>query len=184
MGAFPQDEAKASSLISLGAVIGALSDATVIISKSTHEAYGIPTGENNAEGVRATKHVVNMLNGQKYPWSTEMALEEQMIKAASRAILDRALELGDGDAAIGAVRAFEAGIIDVPFSPSTNNRSLLISCKDGEGAIRITDPGNVPIPKEVLAYESEKMKERMEKQGVEGDYKMILEDILVFTGRE
>lgn len=184
MGAFPQDEAKASSLISLGAMIGALSDATVIITKSTHEAYGIPTGENNAEGVRATKHVIKMLNGQHYPWSEEMILEEQMIKAASRAILDKTLELGDGDAAIGTVRAFEAGVIDVPFSPSNNNRSLLISCKDGEGAIRITDPGVVPIPKEVLTYESEKIKERMVRQGIQGGYRMLLEDILVLTGRE
>jgi len=184
MGAFPQDEAKALSLISLGAMIGAISDATLIITKSTHEAYGIPTGENNAEGVRATKHVIKMLNGQKYPWSKEMILEEQMIKAASRAILDKTLELGDGDAAIGAVRAFEAGVIDVPFSPSVNNKSVLVSCKDGEGAIRIIDPGNVPIPKEVINYESEKIRERMEKQGIGGDSRMILEDILDFTGRE
>ena len=184
MGAFPQDGARASSLISLGAVIGALSDATLIITKSTHEAYGIPTGENNAEGVRNTKHIINMLKGQRYPWSEEMILEEQMIKAVSRAILDKTLELGDGDAAVGTVRAFEAGVIDVPFSPSNYNKNLLISCKDGEGAIRMSDPGNVPVPKEVLEYESEKIRERMEKQGIQTGYKMLLEDILILTGRE
>jgi len=183
MGAFPQDEAKASSLISLGAVIGALSDAALIITKSTHEAYGIPTGKNNAEGVRNTKHIINMLKGQKYPWSEEMILEGQMIKTASRAILDKALELGDGDAAVGTIRAFEAGVIDVPFSPSNYNRNLLISCKDGEGAIRIAEPGNVPIPEEVLEYESEKIKERTKKQGVQSGYRMLLEDILTLTGR-
>lgn len=181
MGAFPRDELKASNLISLGAVIGALSNATVIITKSTHEAYGIPTPKNNAEGIRSTKHVIKMLNEQKYPWSEEMILEEQMIKGASRAILDKTLALGDGDAAIGAVRAFEAGVLDVPFSPSNYNKNLLISCKDGEGAIRITDPGNVPIPKAVLEYESEKIKERIERQGVQMGYKMLLEDILALS---
>ena len=184
MGAFPLDEVKASSLISLGAMTGALSDATLIITKSTHEAYGIPTAKKNAEGVRNTKHIINMLKGQKYPWSEEMILEEQMIKTVSRAILDKTLELGDGDAAVGTVRAFEAGVIDVPFSPSNYNKNLLISCKDGEGAIRISDPGNVPVPKEVLEYESENIKKRTEKQGIQTGYRMLLEDILTLTGRD
>jgi methylaspartate mutase epsilon subunit len=184
MGAFPLDEVKASGLISLGAMTGALSDATLIITKSTHEAYGIPTAKKNAEGVRNTKHIINMLKGQKYPWSEEMILEEQMIKAVSRAILDKTLELGDGDAAVGTVRAFEAGVIDVPFSPSNYNKNLLISCKDGEGAIRISDPGNVPVPKEVLEYESENIKKRTEKQGIQTGYRMLLEDILTLTGRD
>ena len=184
MGAFPQDEVKASSLISLGAMIGALSDATLIITKSTHEAYGIPSAKNNAEGVRNTKHIINILKGQKYPWSEEMILEEEMIKAVSRAILDKTLELGDGDAAVGTVRAFEAGVIDVPFSPSNYNKNLLISCKDAGGAIRITDPGNVPVPKEILECESEKIRDRKETQGIQSGYRMLLEDILTLTGRD
>ena len=182
MGAFPRDEVKASSLISLGSMIGALSNATLIITKSTHEAHGLPTGNNNAEGLRITKHIINMMKGQKYLWSEEMMLEEYMIKKASRAILDKTLELGDGDAAVGTVRAFEAGVLDVPFSPSKYNKSLLLSYKDMAGAIRIAEPGNVPVPGEVLEYESTKISERMKTQKIKHGYKMLLEDILILTG--
>jgi len=71
----------------------------------------------------------------------------------------------------------------MPFSPSNYNKNLLLSHKDLRGAIRIADQGNVPIPKEVMGYETKKIKERTVKQKIEPGYKMLLEDILTFTGR-
>jgi methylaspartate mutase epsilon subunit len=183
MGAFPKDEERALALIMLGATIGALSNATVIITKSTHEAHGIPTAANNAQGCRITRNIINMLNAEKLEGTDKMKQEEIMLKKATKAILDRIFEIGNGDAAIGTVRAFKAGILDMPFSPSNYNRNLLVSHKDLGGAIRISDPGNVPIPKEVMLYETQKIKERAEIQKIEPGYKMLLEDILAFTGR-
>ena len=183
MGAFPDDEEKALSLIMLGATIGALSNATVIITKSTHEAHGIPTAENNAQGCRITRNIINMVSAEKFEGTDKMKKEEIMLKKATRRILDRIYEIGDGDAAVGTVRAFKSGILDMPFSPSNYNKNLLISHKDLNGAIRIYNPGNVPIPKEVMAYETQKIKERAKTQKIEPGYKMLLEDILAFTGR-
>jgi len=183
MGAFPKDEEKALSLIMLGATIGALSNATAIITKSTHEAHGIPTAANNAQGCRVTRNIINMLSGEKFEGSDKMKQEESMLKKATKAILDRVFEIGDGDVAIGTVRAFKAGILDMPFSPSNYNRNLLLSHKDLGGAIRISNPGNVPIPKEVMLYETKKIEERAEIQNIQPGYKMLLEDILAFTGR-
>ncbi|MBR4080471.1 MAG: methylaspartate mutase subunit E, partial [Clostridia bacterium] len=66
MGGFPADEAKAFGVISMGSMIAALSKATKVIVKTPHEAVGIPTKEANAEGLRCTKQVVNMLRDQTY----------------------------------------------------------------------------------------------------------------------
>ena len=64
MGGFPADEAKAFGVISMGSAIAALSKATKVIVKTPHEAVGIPTMEANAEGLRCTKQVINMLRDQ------------------------------------------------------------------------------------------------------------------------
>ena len=183
MGAFPKDEEKALALITFGATVGALSRATVIITKTTHEAHGIPTAQNNAQSCRATKNIINMLNGEKIEGTDKMKQEEMMLRKTTKAILDSTLEIGNGDAAIGTVRAFKAGIIDMPFSPSNYNKNLLLSHKDLGGAIRISNPGNVPVPKEVMLYETKKIEERAEIHKIKPGYKMLLEDILAFTGR-
>ncbi len=183
MGAFPHAEEKALSLIMFGSMIGALSNASVIITKSTHEAHGIPTAQNNAQGLRVTRNMIDMLNGEKFDGSEEMIQEEIMLKNATRAILDKVFEIGDADVAVGTVRAFEAGILDMPFSPSNFNQNLLISHKDMKGAIRISNPGNVPIPEDVMRYESQKIDERAKIQSIEPGYKMLMQDILAFTGR-
>ena len=121
MGGFPADEAKAFGVISLGGITAALGKATKVIVKTTHEALGIPTKEANAQGIRATKQVLNMLQDQVYPENPNLAEEREIILQETRLILDRTLELGEGDWAKGAVRAFAAGVIDIPFAPSSQN---------------------------------------------------------------
>ena len=64
MGGFPQDESKAYGVISWGSAAAALSKATKVIVKTPHEAYGVPTKEANAAGLRATKQVISMLRDQ------------------------------------------------------------------------------------------------------------------------
>ena len=64
MGGFPEDEAKAFGVISWGSATAALSKATKVIVKTPHEAVGVPTMEANAQGLRCTKQVINMLSDQ------------------------------------------------------------------------------------------------------------------------
>ena len=56
MQAFPTDAPRAYAVIVLGGIIAALAGATQIITKSTHEAEGIPTKEANADGVQGDPH--------------------------------------------------------------------------------------------------------------------------------
>lgn len=120
MGGFPADEAKAFGVISSGSLIAALSKATKVIVKTPHEAVGIPTMEANAEGLRCTKQVVNMLADQTFQ-DKRLDEEKEIIKLETRAIVDKCFELGNGDIALGVCRGVEAGVLDVPFAPCRFN---------------------------------------------------------------
>jgi methylaspartate mutase epsilon subunit len=136
MGGFPQDEAKAFGLISLGAATAALSGATKVIVKTPHEAIGIPTKEANGQGIRATKMTLNLLRGQRLPLSKELETEIAIIKAETKCILDKVYELGNGDLAAGTVKAFAVGTIDIPFATSKYNAGKMMPARDNNGAVR------------------------------------------------
>ena len=129
MGGFPADEAKAFGVISTGALIAALSKATKVIVKTPHEAVGIPTMEANAEGLRCTKQVVNMLSEQVLS-SPSVEEEKEIIRQETRCIVDKCFELGNGDIAVGICRAVEAGVLDVPFAPCRHYRGAA-GCRAG-----------------------------------------------------
>lgn len=177
MGGFPQDEAKAFGVISWGAAAAALSGATKVIVKTPHEAMGVPTKEANAEGLRATKQLVTMLGDQKMPLTHELEAEMNMIMAETRSIVDRAYELGEGDMAIGAVRAFEAGTIDVPFAPSRYNLGKILPARDNNGAVRILDCGNLPFNKDIMDFHREKIEERARFEKRDVSFQMVIDDI-------
>lgn len=178
MGPFPPDEAQAFAVICQSTVTAALGGADVVISKSPYEAIGMPTKESNAAGVRATKHVLRMLRNQKLPVSDELQREMEMITMETRLILDRVLDLGHGDVVIGAVRAFEAGVIDVPFSPSVYNAGKVLTIKDNNGAIRFLDHGNLPFTNEIVKFHKEKVLERAAAEHRKPDYNMLMQDVL------
>ena len=66
----------------------------------------MPTMQANAAGLRCTKQVISMLCDQSLPQSDTLQLERDMILEETRQILDKCFELGEGDIAVGAVRAF------------------------------------------------------------------------------
>lgn len=115
MGGFPADEARAFGVISLGSTAAALAGATKVIVKTPHEAFGIPTKEANASGIKATKMVLNLLAEQRMLNSNALLNEIEIIKAETSCIIDKVIELGGGDLAEGTVKGFEAGVIDIPL---------------------------------------------------------------------
>ena len=176
MGGFPADEAKAFGVISTGSLIAALSKATKVIVKTPHEAVGIPTMEANAEGLRCTKQVVNMLSDQVLQ-SDKVELEKEIIRQETRCIVDKCFELGGGDIAIGVCRGVEAGVLDVPFAPCRFNRGLMLPCRDNDGAIRILNPGNLPFNKELLDFHAGKIEERAKAENRKPSFQMVVDDV-------
>src|SRR5690606_11021885 len=109
-----------------------------------HEAIGIPTKEANEAGIKATKMTLNMLEGQRMAMSKELELEINIIKAETNCILDKIFELGKGDLAVGTVKGFEAGIIDIPFGPSKYYYGKMLPARDHQGCVRYLMTGNIP----------------------------------------
>lgn len=177
MGGFPQDESKAFGVISWGAATAAMARATKVIVKTPHEAMGIPTKEANAAGIRATKQVLNMLKDQPLMESKELIEEKELIKAETRAILQRILDFGEGDLAMGTVRAFQAGTIDVPFAPSRFNAGRLLTARDHQGAVRLLDFGNLPFGEEIKNIHREKIAHRGKLEGRAPSFQMVIDDI-------
>jgi methylaspartate mutase epsilon subunit len=148
-----------------------------MITKSPHEAAGVPTPEANAAGVSASKMVLRMLRDQRMTSLPDIVAEEALIEAEACAILDRALELGDGDAALAAVRGIEAGVIDVPFSPHRANANQALPARDWRGAVRLLRRGNVPAPADVRAYHEAELARRLEGAARRQPWELLLEDV-------
>ncbi len=181
MGGFPQDEAKAYGVISWGAATAALAGATKVIVKTPHEALGIPTKEANAAGIRTTKQVLNMLADQKYAMTKELEAEIEIIKAETRCILKKVLELGNGDYAVGAVRAFEAGVLDVPFAPSKYALNKMLPARDNDGAVRLFAIGNLPFTQDIIDFHKAKIEERAKAEGRQASFQMVTDDIYAIS---
>ncbi|MEG1711186.1 MAG: methylaspartate mutase subunit E [Clostridia bacterium] len=176
MGGFPNDEAKAFGVIAWGAAIAGLSGATKVIVKSPQEAMGIPTKEANAQGLRTTKQVIKMISDQFLP-TPAVRSEIALICEETRCIMDRVIELGVGDVAVGAIRGFEAGIIDVPFAPSKYNNGKALPARDNDGAVRFFEFGNLPFTDEIKNFHTKKMAKRAQFEGREVSFQMVIDDI-------
>ncbi len=176
MGGFPADEAKAFGVISSGSLIAALSKATKVIVKTPHEAVGIPTMEANAEGLRCTKQVVNMLSDQTFT-GAKLEEEKEIIRQETRCIVDKCFELGNGDIAVGICRGVQAGVVDVPFAPCRYNAGLMLPCRDNEGAVRILSMGNLPFSQDLKDFHAAKIDARAQAEGRAASFQMVVDDV-------
>lgn len=181
MGGFPEDEAKAFGVISLGATAAALAGATKVIVKTPHEAIGIPTKEANAMGIKATKMTLNLLEGQRMPMSKELELEISIIKAETKCMIEKILEVGNGDLAIGTVKGIASGVIDIPFGPSKYNYGKMMPARDNNGAVRYLMTGNVPFTKELLDFNRSRLEERAKYENREVGFQMTVDDIFAVS---
>ncbi|MBE5790827.1 MAG: methylaspartate mutase subunit E [Clostridiales bacterium] len=180
MGGFPQDEAKAFGVISWGSAAAAISHATKVIVKTPHEAMGVPTMEANAQGLRCTKQLISMLRDQFLPENVLKA-EMEVIAAETRAIVDKVFELGEGDIAIGAVRAFQAGVLDVPFAPSRFNAGKILPARDNEGAVRLLECANLPFSSDLKAFHKDKIAERAKAEKRDVSFQLVIDDIYAIS---
>lgn len=181
MGGFPADEAKAFGVISWGSAAAAIGHATKVIVKTPHEAVGVPTMQANAAGLRCTKQVISMLCDQSLPESDTLRQEREIITAETRQILDKCFELGEGDIAVGCVRAFQAGVIDVPFAPSRFNAGKILPARDNNGAVRLMETAALPFSDSVKAFHKEKIAERARAEGRSVSFQMVVDDIYAIS---
>lgn len=177
MGGFPADENMAMGLISMSSTVAALSKATKMITKTPYESIGIPTKEANARGILASKLVVTLLQDQQYANSLALEVEEGQIRREVDSLLDSVYAVGEGDLAVGVVKAFEQGLIDVPFAPSKYNYGKMLPARDNDGHIRILEFGNLGFTDEIKQFHRQKLQERAQAEGRAVSFNMTIDDI-------
>ncbi len=177
MGAWPHDDAQAQALVAYGGTLAAVGGAVSVTTKSTHEAYGIPTPAANAEGLRTTRMAIYLARRLRLDALLEYEAEVDLLRRETRPIVDKVLEMGDGDAALGAVNACEAGVLDIPWSPNRFLRSRVMPARDAGGYLRIFDPAAMPFPKEVMAVHEERLRRRAERDGVPYDRELAVTSV-------
>lgn len=181
MGGFPEDEARAYAVISLGTIPAVLSKATKIIVKTPQEAVGIPSKEANAAALRNTRQVLQMLDCQDFIDKNKIQEEEYIIEREVRSILNTVYSVGEGDFVLGTVRAFASGLLDVPFAPSRFTLGRVMPVRDNEGAVRFFDFGNLPFDEEIKSFHRKKLEERAKYEKREISFQMVLDDIYAIS---
>jgi methylaspartate mutase epsilon subunit len=177
-GKFPDDIFQASAIISLGVLVAIASQSEVATVKTIEEAKTIPKREANAASLRLGKTLITMLKDQVLQLDEKaVEAEAKMLETETKLIVDKILEMGDGDVAVGEVRAIESGVFDVPFSTSQYVSCKVKGVRDKQGMVRYLDHGNLPFNHEIIAYHKEKIAEREKAAGRKADYQTIVDDL-------
>ena len=175
MGQFPHNRAKAAALISGGTLISSLIGADKIVVKTVDEALGVPKTEVNAEALQTVKYLLRTFGCARPLESPDVQVEAALIESEVRSILSTIIDM-PGEAFWESVyRAFSMGYIDIPFSPHADNANQLLSMRDADGAIRIANPGAVPISSEDAQREQQMLTSKSDYRGK--GYRQLLADI-------
>jgi methylaspartate mutase epsilon subunit len=176
-GDWPLDPYLAAAVNAWDVSIALLAGVDGLWLKSIGEAAGIPARESDIPAIKIAKKLIDVIGRQRLDESEELKLEEHMMTMAVKAIVDKMLDLGDGDVARGMIRAVEAGVIDTTLSPWIYLARKVLEVRDINGAIRYVDHGNIPLPKEVVEYHREKIAAREKKDGVKAGIEMLIQDV-------
>lgn len=177
LGAWPPGEDEANAMVAWNAMIPIMGGFPGLILKCQDEAFATPTKEGMARSVRLARHMLTLMGTQRLPESDKLREEETMIELEVRALMEKCLEIGDGDMVIGLCAGVEAGWIDTMVSPWKYNPGNVLVVRDAENAVRYLDSGHIPLPKEVKEYHRQKIAEREKRDGRKADFDMVVEDI-------
>lgn len=177
MGAWPHDESQAASLIVYGGTLAAVGGANSITTKSTHEPFGIPTPKANAEGLRMTRMAIYLARNLRLDTMPEFHAECDLIRREVVPVMDKILEMGDGDAALGTINAAAAGVLDIPWSPNKHIKSRIMPARDADGYLRIVDPGDMPFSRDVLEVHEAGLRRRAERESVPFGHELAVSSV-------
>ncbi len=179
MGQFPSGREKATALIVGSSIISSMISADKIVVKTRDEALGVPSAEVNAEAVDTVRYVLRTFGCAEPVTSPLVDCEATLIESEVTSILGAIFDMS-GDVFWESVfRAFQMGYLDVPFSPHIDNANKLISMRDRNGSIRISERGNVPISDEDAQLERRLLASRDIE--LDKSYRQLLTDINVMV---
>ena len=141
LGAWPPREEEADAMIAWNAIIPILGGFPGVILKCRDEAFATPTKEGMAGSVRLARQLLTIMGTQKLPPNAKLTLEEKMTEMEVRAVMEKCLDAGDGDMAIGMCKGVEAGWVDTMLTPWKYNHGKVLLVRDAEGAVRYLEFG-------------------------------------------
>jgi methylaspartate mutase epsilon subunit len=177
LGAWPARADEANAMIAWNAIITIMGGFTGVILKCQDEAFATPTKEGMAKSVRLARHLITLMGNQRIAESEKLKREEAMIEMEVRAVMEKCLDAGGGDMAIGMCKGVEAGWIDTMLTPWKYNKGNVVVVRDAENAVRYFDSGNIPLPEEVKEYHKEKLAERERKEGRKLAFDAVVKDL-------
>ena len=174
----PLDLGGALAYINYSAMVASLAGAEGLGVRTVDEGAGVATEESHAMSYRSAKWIFDVVREQKIEFDMkEVEIEEKVTEAEVRAIVDKLLELGDGDILVGTIRGIESGVYDSPWSSNLTVKDEVLGVRDARGACRYLDFGNLPIPEEIKEFHREKVAEREKAQGKKVDYHTAVYDL-------
>ena len=182
LGSWPVEKDRADAMIAWNAAISVLAGVQVIIPKTADEASAVPTKEAIVSAIKTTRQMLLIMGSQRMPFSEELELEQRMLELEARAVLERVLELGDGDLVVGQIKAVEQGVLDAAFSPWIRLKQKVLPVRDCKGALRYLDHGNIPLPEEVVEYHQQEIAAREKVQKRKADMTMVIDDLIRMSG--
>lgn len=178
----PQDMGEALAFTHYTAILACLCEAESVFLRTVDEGLGVPDEKAHELTYRSANWIFNVLRGQRIRMRLEgLEEEERIAEMEIRAILERLLEMGDGDIVLGSIKGVEEGTIDSPFSPNKHVKGLVLGVKDTRGAVRYLEFGKLPIPQEAKEFHRERVAEREKAEGRKIDYMVSIEDFWAFS---
>lgn len=173
-GAFPSRHSEAYGLIAANVMAAAIAGAPLNYVKTIDEGRGVPTAESNAESIRITRYLFQLVRRQAAQLRSEaMDFELELNLLEARGILDAVLDGGDGDPVQGAIRGLESGVLDIPFSPNVHVRGEVLPVRDANGAVRYLDAGGLAVPEEARRM----VANRLAARGPDLGYQDVIADL-------
>ncbi|MBN1191718.1 MAG: hypothetical protein JXA46_18345 [Dehalococcoidales bacterium] len=172
------DAAGAFAYLNYISMVGALAKCNAVDLRSIDEAAGIPTTNAHQLSYRSAKWIFDVVREQAIEFNVkDSAGEERVTEIEVRSMIDRILDLGDGDIVDGVVKAVEFGVLDSPWSPNVNIKDQVLGVRDARGACRYLEFGNLPLPEEIKDFHRQKIAEREALEGKKADYHTAVSDL-------
>lgn len=177
-GRFPSDAARSLAVTAMNCLVAKLCGAQVAYIRTISEAGPVPTKEEYGASYRTANLAINLLGEQEFRLDSKaLATEAEMFELETRFIMDKMLDLGEGDVVVGIGRAIETGVFDNPWSTHPSVALKIMGVRDAEGAVRYMDTGNLPFPNNIKEFHRGKVAERSKKLGQQVSYNTVIEDI-------
>nr|WP_194444165.1 methylaspartate mutase [Streptomyces calidiresistens] len=139
MGVFPSTTAGALELLRDSARLAAVTGTERMIVKTSAEAHRIPTVEDNVHALEEAAAAAAAAGGRTAPPEGEFG-----VLAEARTLVDAVLDL-DADIGRALIKAFRAGVLDVPYCLHADNAQRTRAHIDSRGSLQWHSTGSMPI---------------------------------------